>query len=219
MGYTSAGFLSAPALARLLWLDHVYRLALTVPGCLVEFGCQWGASLNTFLLLKLIHEPWNAGRLILGFSYFEEGFPELNSQDGQGAQRGDYGVVRAWDEKLQSLLEIHACKSPLGSKFNHRIIRGDARETFPKYLKDHPELVVSLAHFDLDLYAPTRDLLKLCLTRMPRGAILVFDELNCPTFSGETAAVMEVLGLHNLRLKKTPWQPYSTYTVVGAEDF
>src|SRR5437762_12126 len=63
-------FLTSAALARLLWLDFLYRKAIEVPGCFVEFGSQWGASLNTVLLLKQIYEPWNAARRIVSFSTF-----------------------------------------------------------------------------------------------------------------------------------------------------
>lgn len=208
-------FLSAPALARLLWLDSVYRVALPVPGCLVEFGCQWGASLNTFLLLKLIHEPWNAGRRILGFSTFSQGFTTTSAQDGAAVKAGDYGVEEDWEQTLNSMLEVHAGRSPLGSGANHEVIAGDVRETFPRYLDAHPELVLSHVHFDLDVYAPTREMLRLCLPRMPRGAVLVFDELNCPAFPGETTAMAEVLGISGLALKKTPYQPYSAYAIIG----
>ena len=48
-------FLSPASLARVLWLDKVYRKGLKVQGNLVEFGSQWGASFAVFNLLKRIH--------------------------------------------------------------------------------------------------------------------------------------------------------------------
>ena len=208
-------FLSAPAMARLLWLDMVYQKSLDLPGCLVEFGSQWGASLNTFVLLKQIHEPWNASRRILSFSTFEEGFKSADAQDGDGVKVGDYGVGQGWEGKLNTLLTAHAARSPIGAAANFEVRSGDARETFPAYLKEHPELIISHAHFDMDVYAPTKDLLMQCVTRMPKGAILVFDELNCPPFPGETLALQETLGLANLSLRKSKYQPYSAYAIVG----
>lgn len=76
-------FLRAPVLARLLWIDLVYKRAIDVPGCLVDFGSHWGASLNTFVLLKLIHEPWNASRRILSFSTFGDGILSSDAEDGR----------------------------------------------------------------------------------------------------------------------------------------
>jgi hypothetical protein len=208
-------FLTAPSLARIFWLNHVYQEAIHVPGVLVEFGSQWGASLNVFLLCKLIYEPWNASRRILSFSLFEEGFTDVNQQDGSISKKGDYSVNEGWKSKLDQILGVHAACGPLNPKMNFQIHPGDATVTFAEYLKNNPETIISHAHFDMDLYRPTKAILELCIDRMPRGAVLVFDELNCPSFPGETVAINEVLGLRNLKLKKTPFQPYSVYTVIG----
>ena len=208
-------FLSTSAVARLLWLDTVYQKSLEVPGCLVEFGSQWGASLNTFLQLKQIHEPWNASRRILSFSTFEEGFKSADAQDGGAVQVGDYGVGGGWEAKLKSILTSHALRSPLGASANFEVFSGDARVTFPAYVEAHPELIISHAHFDMDVYAPTKDLIMQCVSRMPKGAIMIFDELNCPPFPGETLALQETLGVANLTLRKTKYQPYSAYAIVG----
>ena len=208
-------FLTAPSLARLLWLDTVYRKALDVPGCLVEFGSQWGASLNTFLLLKQIHEPWNAGRRILSFSTFGEGFKSADTQDGAEVKVGDYGVAQDWEVHLKSILKNHAARSPIGSEANFEVMPGDARETFRAYLEAHPELILSHVHFDMDVYAPTKDLITICVSRMPKGGVLIFDELNCPPFPGETVALQETIGLANLGLRKSPFQPYSAYAIIG----
>lgn len=208
-------FLTPPSLARVMWLDEVYRLALDVPGNLVEFGSQFGASFGTFLNLKLIHEPWNASRKILSFSTFDEGFVSIDKKDGDDIGMGDYGTHSSWLESLQQLLLIHERKSPLGEGANYKIFPGDASITFKKWLDENPHAIFSHAHFDMDVYKPTKDTLELCFERMPKGAVLIFDELNCPSFPGETAAVQEVLGIKNLSLRKSKLQPYSCYCIVG----
>jgi len=207
-------FLTAPSLARILWLDSVYRLALDVPGRCLEFGSQWGASLNLLLMLKMIHEPWNAGREIISFSTFDQGFTGVQVEDGGTVAVGDYAVNTGWRDTLHDLLATHAQRSPIGAERNFSIVEGDATQTLPRWLEEHPEALISHAHFDMDIYAPTRDVLRHVLPRMPRGAVLIFDELNCPSFPGETLAVQEVLGVANLRLRKSPFQPYSAYCVV-----
>lgn len=207
-------FLTAPSLARVLWLDAVYQKAIDVPGQIVEFGSQWGASLNIFLLLKMIREPWNAGRIINSFSVFSEGFISLNEKDSDIAQLSDYAVAFGWDEHLMKVLETHAARSPIGPLNNFKIMNGDARITFPEWLDNNPEALISHAHFDMDVFEPTREVLKLCLPRMPKGAVLIFDELNCPSFPGETRAVNEVLGISRIALQKSQFQPYSAYCIV-----
>lgn len=205
-------FLTAPALARLLWLDSVYRQIVDVPGAIVEFGSQWGASLNALAMLRMIHEPWNAGRHIASFSTFEDGFVGASRNDGRLAKSGDYATKRKWRGDLQTLLDSHTARSPVPARVE--IVDGDVRKTFAKWLDASPHVVIALAHFDMDIYAPTRDALALCLKRMPKGGVLVFDELNCPPFPGETKAVDEVLGIAKMKLRKSPYQPYSAYCVI-----
>jgi hypothetical protein len=55
--------------------------------------------------------------------------------------------------------------------------------------------------------------LQLILPRLTRGSLLVFDELNCEHFPGETQAVHEVLGLSKLALHCFPHQPYCTWAI------
>ena len=207
-------FLSAPSFARLLWLDMVYRKALDLPGVLIEFGSQWGGSLNTFLLLKLIYEPWNIGRQITSFSTFSEGFVDVDAKDGRDVKVGDYSVSGNWKNHLTHILFEHASRSPINPGNNFSIIDGDVSITFKKWLDANPAALISHAHFDMDVYRPTKDALELCLSRMPKGAVLIFDELNCPSFPGETIAVQEVLGVHNIALRKSQFQPYSCYCII-----
>ncbi len=72
-----------------------------------------------------------------------------------------------------------------------------------------------MAIFDMDIYKPTRDALNMIQPRLTKGSMLVFDELNCPFFPGETQAVSEVLGLNNLRLQRFPNQPYCAFAEFG----
>ena len=48
---------------------------------------------------------------------------------------------------------------------------------------------------------------------MPKGGVLVFDELNHPGFPGETIALNEVMGIPNVRIEKSKYQPYSCFIV------
>lgn len=82
------------------------------------------------------------------------------------------------------------------------MVKGDACRTVGQYLENNPEAVVSLAYFDFDIYEPTREVLELIKNRLTNGSVVCFDELNDPNCPGETRAVMEVLGLNSVRLKK-----------------
>jgi len=214
-------FLSFPLVARVLWYNEVYRLALNVPGRMLEFGSHWGSSLNIFMLLKMIYEPWNVSRPIVSFSLFSQGFSGVDAQDirpsAKGSRQalpGDFSTSENWKEKLEQILKMHATPTPIDMERNFQIVEGDVCHTFPDWLKENPEALVSHAHFDLDVYRPTREVLQQIIPRMPKGAVMIFDELNCPLFPGETLAVHEVLGINNLSLRKSVFRPYSAYCIV-----
>jgi Macrocin-O-methyltransferase (TylF) len=67
---------------------------------------------------------------------------------------------------------------------------------------------------DFDLYAPTAAALKAFLPRVPKGGVIVFDELNNASWPGETAAVHEVVGLSRLRIQRFAFEPHISYCVV-----
>ena len=74
--------------------------------------------------------------------------------------------------------------------------------------------IVAMAYFDMDIYSPTKEALKHIKPRLHKGSILVFDELCCDAFPGETQAVLEELDLANVRLRRYAHQPYCSYAVV-----
>ena len=82
------------------------------------------------------------------------------------------------------------------------------------YLKDNPHLVVSLLYLDVDLYEPTKIAIETFLPRMPRGAVIAFDELNARIFPGETIAVAETLGIRNIRIERFPFDSYVSFAVL-----
>jgi hypothetical protein len=79
---------------------------------------------------------------------------------------------------------------------------------------DNPHLVVSLLFLDLDLYEPTLVALRHLLPRLPKGAVVAFDELDNPLWPGETSAVLDEVGLNRLELRRFDFDPYIGYAVM-----
>ena len=79
--------------------------------------------------------------------------------------------------------------------------------------KRNPETIVSLAYFDLDLYKPTKECLDVIKSRLVKGSVIGFDELNDPDSPGETLALMETLGLNNIKLKRFKFSSRVSYFV------
>lgn len=206
--------LKRQTLSRLLYWDHLYRQLLEKPGVICEFGVQWGASLAQLINLRGIYEPYNISRLIYGFDTFT-GFASVDKKDGGLSQVGDYATGAGYEEVLGKLLDIHEAFCPVSHKKKFQLIKGDASVTVKQWLSDHPGEIIGMAIFDMDVYKPTKDVLEAIIPRLAKGSLLVFDELNCPSFPGETRAVDEVLKINSLRLRHFPHQPYCSWAVFG----
>ena len=72
-------FLESKNLARLLFMDFLYRQMMTVQGVIMEFGVRWGQNLGLFSALRGIYEPFNRHRKIIGFDTFT-GFPSIHEK-------------------------------------------------------------------------------------------------------------------------------------------
>ena len=79
---------------------------------------------------------------------------------------------------------------------------GDASIELNNYLKREPHTIIAFAYFDFDIYKPTKDVLKAIMPRLCKGSILAFDELNDADAPGETIALMEEIGLNNIKLER-----------------
>jgi hypothetical protein len=209
-------FVNRQSLARALFLHDLYRRIVTVDGVVIELGVRWGQTLALFTSFRGMYEPFNYTRRIIGFDTFE-GFPSVHDQDRPSGVSavGGYAVTEGYDSYLRAVLDCHEQESPVAHIPKYELVKGDAVETLPSYLEAHPETVVALAYFDLDLYEPTRACLEALRPHLTRGSVLGFDELNCPQFPGETLAVREVLGLDGLRLERSPLVSYPAFAVVG----
>lgn len=210
----STVFLKRQVLSRLLYQDQLYRQIVDVPGVICEFGVHWGATMATLSNLRGIYEPFNHSRRICGFDTFS-GFVGVDAKDGGFSDAGDYSTSAGYEAELAELLALHESFSPIPQIRKFELIKGDVSATLPHWLEQNPHAVVAMAIFDMDIYKPTRDALELVLPRLTRGSLLVFDELNCPHFPGETSAVDEVIGLNKLRLRRFPHQPYCAWAVWG----
>lgn len=201
------------ALARLLYYNNLYQMIVDVPGVICEFGVQWGATMTELINLRNIYEPFNVSRTIIGFDTFE-GFPSVHAMDGGHSSVGDYNSMPGYEEQLEEILALHESFGALSSPRRFSLVKGDVSVTAPAWLEENPHAIVSMAIFDLDLYQPTKDALEAIRPRLVKGSLLVFDELNCARFPGETRALDEVMGLGNLTLRRSPLQPFCAWAVV-----
>ena len=210
----SSVFLKRQALSRLLYLDAIYREIIEVPGVIIEFGVQYGATLATLMNLRGIYEPYNHSRHIFGFDTFS-GFASVDQKDGAGNSAGDYAVSQDYPSQLRSILDLHEANAPIPHVKKSYLIVGDISATLPRWLEENQHAVVAMAIFDVDVYKPTLDAINAIKPRLLKNSILVFDDFSAPNFPGETIAVREALGLNNLELKRGPYQTYCCWGRFG----
>lgn len=87
-------------------------------------------------------------------------------------------------------------------------------ETLPKYLKEHPETIISPAYFDSDLYEPTKKCLELIKPHLAKNSVIGFDELGLDEFPGETLALKEAWGLSKFKIIRDPLSSLQSYLVM-----
>ena len=201
-------------LKRFLAMYEIFKLILPVKGSIVECGVFRGFSLMAWAKLSTILEPENLTRRVYGFDSFS-GFPSVNGADRTGAgvaEPGDFHAT-SYDELIE-LIRVYDQDRFLGHLSKVQLIPGDATKTIPEFVAQNDHLLISLLYLDFDLYEPTKIALEQFVPRMPRGAVLAFDELDNPIWPGETKALLEMLPVGRLKIQRLEWDPYIGYAVL-----
>jgi hypothetical protein len=209
-------FQTVRSLKRLLYMNELYRQILPVHGVVMQFGVRWGRDITAFDAFRTIYEPFNISRVVIGFDTFE-GFPSVDVKDGAHGMMVEHGLSlsEGYADQLQALLAQRRGLDPLPHLERCQLVKGDVTETVPAYLKANPGVIIALAHFDLDLYAPTKAALEAIRPYLTKGSIVAFDELNSTLTPGETEALREAWGLDRYSIRRSPLHSgQSSYLVI-----
>jgi len=209
-------FLNSKNLSRILFMNYLYQKIIDVQGVVFDLGTRWGQNISLFSSYRGIYEPYNRHRKIIGFDTFK-GFVEITPEDGGSnlMNPGNVTVSPNYENYLNEIMECHEQDNPLSHIKKFAIVKGDANITVPNYLESNPETIISLAYFDFDVYKPTAKVLETIIPRLTRGSVLGFDELNDPDSPGETIALMEKIGLNNIKLRRYRYSSRVSYFVFG----
>ena len=202
-------------LTRFLVLYEIFKKTVNVKGSIVECGVNQGYGILSWAKFSAIMEPVNLTRRIYGFDTFE-GFPDVSDKDKSDNSNhikvGDLSADTL--DEIYGLSEIHDKTRFLGHIPKIELIKGDASIKIPEFIKSNPHILVSLLFLDFDLYKPTITALENFYPRMPKGAIIAFDELDNPLWPGETQAMIEFFNKKKLKLQRLPFDPYVGYAVI-----
>lgn len=205
-------FASKRSIARFIAKQKIFEKIISINGVIIECGVFNGAGLFTWAHLTNIYEPVNYNRKIVGFDTFE-GFPSVNEKfDNSGVLASKKGDLKGSSlEEMQLSIDRYNNERHLSHIKNIQLVKGDFNATAPKFIAQNEHLIISLLYLDFDLYEPTKKALELFVPRMPRGAIIAFDELNCESFPGETKALLEVMGLAKYSIQRFTFEPWISY--------
>jgi hypothetical protein len=202
-------------ITRLLALYEIFKRVIPVKGSIVECGVFQGFGISAWSKFSAIMEPVNLTRRIYGFDSFS-GFPAVSDRD-LSATSSHVSVGDLYADSHDEILELAAINDStrfLGHVPKVKLIRGDATQTIPTFIQEHPHLLVSLLFLDFDLYEPTKVALEHFVPRMPKGAIVAFDELDNPLWPGETLAMLETVGANRLRIERLDFDPYIGFATI-----
>jgi hypothetical protein len=208
-------YMRSSVLAKILYVNELYQKMVHTPGVIMEFGVWWGANLVLFESLRAVYEPYNYTRKIIGFDTFT-GYPSVTPEDGTSelAAVGGYSATEDYERYLAQLLDYHEQENTMSHVKKYEIVKGDVNVTIEKYLAEHPETIIALAYFDLQLYEPTKKCLQAIKPYITRGTVIAMDELNSWEFPGETIAFKEVWGLDKYRIVRSQYLPDRSYIII-----
>lgn len=212
---TFAKFAPREHMTKFLARYEIFKQILEVPGSIIDCGIFAGQSLFTFAKLSSIFEPHNYQRKVYGFDTFS-GFSKISKEDENSKSefllKG--GVSYSDYDDIQNAISIFDLNRSISHIPKIQVVKGDVMETIPKFIDDHPEIVVSLLNIDMDLYEPAKVALEHFVPHMPKNSIIIFDELNNEYYKGETTAVKEFFDLKGLEIKRLSFDPSLSYTII-----
>jgi predicted O-methyltransferase YrrM len=180
-GHYEKHFLTCPAFdGDLSLLSKALDLA-EPNGLFLEFGVASGRTIS--------HMALNAPQThFYGFDSFE-GLPEAWRS---GFDKGEFAQARLPDVPS-----------------NVTLIKGWFDDTLPTFLRDRPQMPLSLVHVDCDLYSSTRTIFANLKDRIVPGTVIVFDEYwNYPGWRDhEFRAFEELLAQTSIRAKPFGFVP------------
>ena len=201
--------------ARFLAQWHVYREhILHVHGSIIECGVAFGSGLAAWAHFASIMEPANHTRRVIGFDTFS-GFPGMAKEDDRAESKLNHagGMAAPVDDEIAHLAMLHDHNRPNGHIPRVELVKGDACQTIREFVERTPSLVVAALVLDFDIYEPTKVALDVFMHRMPKGSVVIWDELGVRDWPGETLATLPYL--RDFRIRRLPFTSTMSYAVVG----
>jgi len=198
--------LQVPRLAKFIAHYEACKMAMSVPGEIVECGVFKGTSFTRFgLFRQLLGTQWSAK--LIGFDVFSDEYPDTAYEEDQAqrtawiASAGSSSI--STDQLAEILVRLEVS--------NFELIAGDVCQTIPQYAKDHPELKIALLNVDIDFVEPTTCVLEHFYDRVSRGGVILLD--NYGAFHGDTKGIDDFLRGRQVTIRRFPFVNRPCYIV------
>jgi hypothetical protein len=195
-------------LKRFLAHYELFRQTINIPGDIVELGVFRGASLMAWANFLEIRNMGDRQKKVIGFDNFK-GFEKFSPEDGAEAP-GVQKVIGGFDPSgyeaaLRDAISIYDRDRFIPFKPRVELVKGDIETTVVEYVEKHPGLRLSLLHFDVDLYGPTKKSLEVLWPLVSPGGLVAFDEYGIQPWEGESRAVDEFFQGRKAKLIRFDW--------------
>ena len=193
-------------ISKILAAYELYKMVLDLPGHVVECGVFKGTSLSRFAMFRSLFGNVYSKKII-AFDIFGK-FPGTQFQTDIKAREK---FIQEAGEQSISVEQMREVLDRRGIGQNVELISGDITLTVPEYVKNKPELKISLLNLDTDIYEPAVTILDHLFPRIVTGGILIIDDY--ATWPGETKAVDEYFKDMGVRVQKFPFAMTPCYVV------
>ena len=209
-------------ISRFIARYELFKKIRDVKGSIIECGVHRGGGVMAWAKMSSALEPYSINRKIIGFDTFS-GFSNINEEDliktekdiNEELKEGGWSAEVSIYDEMMDCIEAYNDERFFGKKEKVDLIKGDAVKTIPDYVSKNQHLVVSLLFLDFDLYEPTKIALEHFMPRIPKGGVVVFDQINNPVWPGETVALLEHFGsLNKLEIRKFDYECNIAYIVI-----
>tara|TARA_R110000803_G_scaffold210841_1_gene284315 strand:+ start:32795 stop:33487 length:693 start_codon:yes stop_codon:yes gene_type:complete len=206
------------SVAKAITRYKLYQMVEDVPGDFVECGVYQAEGLICLSNVVKLLAPLCIDRVIWGFDTFE-GFANVSPQDQSEGERVikdgmlDVADVGGFDA-IVALVDANT-KLAAGLP-KTQLIKGDLAECLPSFLKDHPKVKPALLIADVDIYAPTLEILINLVPLMPIGGVVALDDYASRVYQG-CGRAFDFYFENTVRLRKFVHDPWMTYFEITPE--
>jgi len=199
--------------AKFLAHYEAFKIAMTVPGEIVECGVFKGTSFLRFAHFRDILGSSISAKLI-AFDVFSDDYPETGfNEDFEQRQHwiDTAGSSSISEEQIIKVLNDKGVR-------NFKIVAGNVLETIPKFVSENPGVKISLLNIDIDFVEPTACVLEHLYEKVSLGGIVLFDNYAGEGTSGkylhgDTKGIDEFFKGKSVKLRKFPFCSRPCYLI------